>query len=236
MIEEEKFFAWLDGELGGSEAAEMEARVASDPDLAARAERHRALQTRLTGAFDTIAAAPLPEKLRPAIANEPANVVDFDARRQQARRRLAWPGLPQWAAVAATLVLGIMIGTLVAGRGESPVQMRDGALYAAGDTGRALDAQLASAPSGDVRIGITFRDSAGEICRSFTGEATSGLACRDEGRWRLRGLFPTGEGQGSDYRMAAGMNPGLAALVDTTMAGEPMDAAEEARAKKRGWR
>jgi hypothetical protein len=36
--------------------------------------------------------------------------------------------------------------------------------------------------------------------------------------------------------MAAGMDPALAALVDSSMAGEPFDAAQEKAAKERGWR
>ena len=36
MTEDEKFFAWLDGELSGEEAMEMTAQVAADPALRAR--------------------------------------------------------------------------------------------------------------------------------------------------------------------------------------------------------
>jgi hypothetical protein len=36
--------------------------------------------------------------------------------------------------------------------------------------------------------------------------------------------------------MAGGMDPNLAALVDSTIAGEPLDAAAERAAKKEGWR
>ena len=42
MTGDEKFFAWLDGELEGAEAAEMAARVEADPQLSALAEQHRA--------------------------------------------------------------------------------------------------------------------------------------------------------------------------------------------------
>jgi hypothetical protein len=52
----------------------------------------------------------------------------------------------------------------------------------------------------------------------------------------MKGLFAAPEGQANDYRMAAGMDPNLAALVDSTMAGEPLDAAAEKAAKDRGWR
>ena len=38
MTEDEKFFAWLDGELPPAEAAEMEAKVVADPALSRLAE------------------------------------------------------------------------------------------------------------------------------------------------------------------------------------------------------
>jgi hypothetical protein len=114
--------------------------------------------------------------------------------------------------------------------------VQGGKLYAAAALNRALDTELASAPSGAVRIGLTYRDHSGEICRSFTGAAGSGLACRNGDRWQLKGLFAAPEGQTSDYRMASGMNPNLAALVDSTMAGEPFDAAAEKAARDKRWR
>ena len=63
MVSDEKFFAWLDGELEPSEAARVEAEVAADPELAAKAEQHRALRARLTQGFGTIADAPVPEQI-----------------------------------------------------------------------------------------------------------------------------------------------------------------------------
>jgi len=234
MTANEKFFAWLDGELEGAEAAAMEARVASDPELERLAVEHRAMQSRLRGAFDAIAAAPVPARIEEAARPKPT-IVDLAAAREQRRHR-PFGTLPQWVAIAATLVLGVMVGTLVPGRQGGPVEVQGGAIYAAGDIADALDTQLASAPSGDVRIGLTFRNSAGAICRTFTGEASTGIACRDEGRWQIRGMFAAPEGQASDYRMASGMNPALAELVDSTIAGEPFGAAEEASAAERGWK
>ena len=129
-----------------------------------------------------------------------------------------------------------MIGTLVPGGDNSPVQVGDKAIYASADLATALDTQLASAPSGDIRIGLTFRNSASSICRTFTARAVTGLACRDDGKWQVRGLFPAEAGQASEYRMASGIDLALAALVDSTMSGEPMDASEELEARKGGWR
>ena len=87
-----------------------------------------------------------------------------------------------------------------------------------------------------MRIGVTFRDPAGEICRTFVAPAGRGLACRSGSGWQMKGLFAAPEGQGSDYRMAAGMDPNLAALVDSTMAGAPFDEAAEKAAKDKGWK
>lgn len=231
MQEDEKFFAWLDGELAPAEVAEMEAKIAADPQLRRLAEQHRALGAQLRGAFDPIAAAPVPGHLQAALRPS-AEVIDFAA----AKRARTMPSVPQWAAMAATLALGVFVGTLVPQRSSAPVEVQGGKIFAAAALDHALDAQLASAPAGDVRIGMTFRDQAGTICRSFTQPAASGLACHQGGRWRVKGLFAAPEGQRSDYRMAAGMDPNLAALVDSTIAGEPFDAAAEKAAKEKGWK
>jgi hypothetical protein len=138
--------------------------------------------------------------------------------------------------MAATLAIGVFVGTQVPRGGSAPVEVQGGKLYAAAALDQALDTELASTPTGDVRIGITYRDSAGEICRTFVAPAGSGVACMSRGRWQMKCLFAAPEGQGGDYRMAAGMDPNLAALVDSTIAGEPFDAAAEKSARDKGWR
>jgi hypothetical protein len=236
MVNDETFFAWLDGELDAQEAARVAAEVAADPRLSAMAKEHRSMQARLRGAFDPLLDEPVPDRLLAAVRSPaPADVIDFGEAKK--RRERYWPSAPQWGAMAATLAIGVLIGTIVPHQRESaPVEVQGGKMYAASALNRALDGQLASAPGGAVHIGITFRDQAGAICRTFTAPASSGLACRDNGRWELRGLFAAPEGQPSDYRMAAGMDPNLAALVDSTMAGDPFDAAQEKAAKEKGWR
>ena len=231
MNDNEKFFAWLDGELAPAEAAEMEARVAADPTLSRLAEQHRALGSQLKGAFDPITKMPVPERLQGALRPS-AQVIDLVA----ARRMRSMPALAQWAAMAATLAVGILVGTRVAPGTDAPVQMQGSKLYAAAALNHALDTELASAPAGEVRIGITYRDSAGQICRTFVAPAGSGLACRSGSRWQMKGLFAAPEGQRGDYRMAAGMDPNLAALVDSTIAGEALDEAGEKAARDKAWR
>ena len=238
MNDDEKFFAWLDGELSGTEAAEVEARVATDPRLARLAEQHRAMQARLRTAFETVEQAPVPQRLSDAVRSKSrSNLIDFAAWRQRLRMPAFAPA-PQWAALAATLVIGVLAGSLVGGgTSGSPVELRGSEMIAASYLDDALDTQLASAPAQDgVRIGITFRDSAGRICRSFAAAGSSGLACRDDGDWQVQGLFAAPEGQTGEYRMAAGMDPNLAVLIDSSISGEPLDAAQERAARDRDWR
>src|SRR5438309_1502845 len=231
MTGDEKFFAWLDGKLPPHEAAEMEAQVAADPALAQLAARHRNLGARLKGAFDPISLAPIPDNLQAALRPS-AKVIDFAG----AKRARSMRSLPQWAAMAATLAIGVFAGTMVPQRGSAPFEVQGGKLYASASLNHALATELASSPAGDVRIGLTFRDQAGQICRSFTETASSGVACRSGGKWQLKGLFAAPEGQRSDYRMAAGMDPNLAALVGSTIAGEAFDATAEKAARERGWK
>src|SRR5881628_3159019 len=94
---DEKFFAWLDGELSGDEAAAMATRVAGDPHLAALADQHRAMQARLKSAFDTVATAPVPKGLLTAVHPPQAEVMDFGTA-MRARDSRRWGSLPQWAA------------------------------------------------------------------------------------------------------------------------------------------
>jgi negative regulator of sigma E activity len=236
MVNNETFFAWLDGELSPDEAARVEADVARNPELKALAEQHRAMQSGLKGALDRVAEAPVPVTLLAAVRKPETPVIDFGAAKRARERRL-WGSGPQWAAMAATLAIGIFVGTQVPIPAHAPVQVQEGRIYAAAALDEALDTELAGAPSkSPVRIGLTFRDQSGEICRSFTEGPTSGLACRKGERWQLRGLFAAPEGQAGEYRMAAGMDPNLAALIDSAMTGEPFDAGQEKAAREKGWR
>ena len=233
MIGDEEFFAWLDGELDAGQAAKVEAQVAASPELTARAAEHRSLAAGLRDAFDPVMKD---TKAPPRFA--PAEVIDFGARAAGRDARRPVFGVPQWAAMAATLALGMLVGNLVGRDGAgSIVSVENGQLVAATSLDQALDSRLASAPVGaGPRLELTFRDGAGHICRSFQDGAASGLACRDGQQWQIQGLFQGAEGQLSDYRMAAGQDPRLADMIGQKISGEPFDAAEEQAAQANGWR
>jgi anti-sigma factor RsiW len=240
-VDEERMIAWLDGELTGEEAAAVAAAVAADPELSALADAHRAVSARLRAGFAPLLAAPIPPKIVEALTSAateaPANVTDLVAARAARTSRARPKLLPQWAAIAATLIIGLVAGRTSTGFGPEPMLVQgEAGLLASGQLVRALDAQLASAPpSGGVRVMVTFRALDGTICRSWATAGQEGIACRDGEGWRVAAVFsaPT-EGQG-DYRMAGGNNPQLLATLETMMDGDPFDRAQEQAARSRGW-
>ncbi len=243
MVEDDKFFAWLDGELPADEAAQVEAEVADDPRLLRLAKQHRAMATGLRNAFATVEAQQVPERLRRSVETDRGervvNLAEARASREIRRAPSLWV---QMGALAATLALGVVTGNMLSigflpGGSSDPIQTEAGRLVASADLENALYAQLASAPvEAGPRIGLTFRDKNGAICRTFEDRAASGLACRESGNWRIRSVFQGAEGQPTDYRMAGGPNPQLLEEVDAIIDGEPFDAAQEKAAAEKGWR
>jgi hypothetical protein len=242
MIEEEKFFAWLDGELTPEEAARVEAEIALDPELLRQADEHRAMTSGLRNAFGSVEMQPVPERLKEAARGaRDAEIVDIAKARAGRAVRKAAPLWAQAAALAATLTIGVFAGNILSGGmgsgSPSPIEAEAGRLVASADLERALYSRLASAPTGNgPRIGLTFRDKAGAICRTFEDQSSSGLACREGGDWRIRSVFQASEGQSAEYRMATVPDPQLMETVDATIDGAPFDAKQEKAAMERGWR
>ena len=237
MVEDEKFFAWLDGELPADEAARVEAEVAVDARLSKLAGEHRKMAAGLRGAFAEVEAQPVPERLTGVLSQERGKVVDLAEARERRSSRNAPSLWVQMGALAATLAVGIVTGNLLSGGAASPIGAEGGRLVASAELEDALYARLASMPvDSGPRIGLTFRDKSGKICRTFEEQASSGLACREGGDWRIRNLYQSPEGQGSDYRMASGQDPQLMEAVEGSIDGEPFDAEQERSAMERGWR
>lgn len=228
-IDEAMLIAWVDGELDEVTRRRVDRAVAEDPALAERLEMHRRLRERLSGHYAPIEAEPVPAGMR-ALLEESAKVVP-----------LARPAVPRWrnwgvgGAIAASLVLGLGIGHLSGGP-AGPVAVKNGAMVAQGELASALDTQLASAQEGaPIRIGLSFQRKGGGWCRSFEGQAVSGVACREGEGWQVQQLVP-GAGQGTDYRQASSGDARIMATVDALMEGAPVGVAQEKAAKERGWR
>jgi len=226
-IDPETLMAYADGDLGPIEAMRVERAIAADPALAEEVARHRALRTRLSGHFAPVAEEPVPDRLAAMLRS---NVVRLPA--GEPVRRI--PGWTRWGgAVAASLALGLTIGHGLQDRGV--VQTRDGQLYAAGTLARALDNQLA-ANGGTVQVPVTFRDTNGSYCRVFTSGTADGIACRDNQGWALRETRAGSNAAKTDYIQAASAGGAVMATAQEMMAGAPLDAATEAKARASGWR
>jgi len=155
------------------------------------------------------------------------------------QRSWAWP---EWTAIAATLVLGVIAGSSWRTQGSMLTADSEG-LVATGALARALSEQFAATQSADapVQVGLSFRDKSGAYCRSFAthaGTAVTGVACRHESEWRLPVLAEgAARSAGSEsYRMAAtSLPPAVLKSMDERIEGEPLSAQEEQAARKRGW-
>lgn len=233
MVDDATLLAWIDGELPADEAARVAAEVAANPELQAVAEAHRALSKRLKGSFDAVLAEPVPDRLLAAINPPSASVTDLAAVR--AARATAPPRrwLPQFAAMAASLAIGLLVGrAALAPKPAYLVPASDG-LRAAGVLEVALNDQLAG-QAGPVRVAISFRDRAGRLCRSWQVERQEGIACRAGAGWTVTAALARAPQPDGAYRMAGGAP--LLAVMDAMIVGEPLDAAAEQAARQRGWR
>lgn len=185
----------------------------------------------------------------PSTREEPARVLDFAtalAKRQANAStakavRAASPGngSRNWAtgaAIAASLVLGLVLGSQIGGRGA--VTEQDGLLVASGALAKGLDTQLASVgiDAGPLRMLASFRRSGGDLCRVFDGGGTAGIACKHEGRWMLERTVAGGEREAGEYRQAGSAQGELLTVAQEMAAGEPLDAAQERAAQANGWR
>jgi hypothetical protein len=239
---DEVIMAYADDELDARTRAAVEAAMASDPEIARRVARHKALRSRFRSAFDKVLDEPVPTRLLKVVHSAPADSRENNVVPMRGRpvRQWSWP---QWTAIAASLIVGVIAGRLALVRSPSPIVMSGGQVLASGALADALSNQLAADQStaDPVRIGVSFRSKSGEYCRTFdlaSPGALAGLACRAADEWRVRVLARTESPAGSSgsYRQAASSMPAaVIAGAGDLMAGEPLDAQAEAAARGRHW-
>lgn len=226
-IDPAQLLAYLDGELDDEDARRVEAALASDPALRAELGKQRGLGERLAAHYAPVLDEPVPGRLHAVLQPE---VVDLAAIRQ---RRMRWLAP---LALAASLVIGLAIGTQLAGDGD--LAIANGVPVARGALAQALDRQLASDQPADAptRIGVSFARADGTLCRTFASQGASGLVCHEGGNWRLMALAGAESGARGDYRQAASEAPMVLQAAQGMMEGEPLDAAAERRARDSAWR
>ncbi len=239
---DEVLMAYADGELDPVQRAEVESAMASDPDVRRAIDRHRALALRVKAAYQGVLEEPLPAKLA-SLAGKPvaAPVIGLRAEREARRAQKAETALwrmPQWAAMAASLALGVMVGLFVLRGPSAPFEETAAGLMARGELDQALTRQLAAnVGTGGPQVGISFRDHGGQYCRTFhvqQGTPLAGLACRSGEEWRVH-VLAAAPSRAGGMRTAAAMPMAVLQAVDAAIEGEPLDAAAETAARDAGW-
>ena len=259
-VPDEEVFAFVDGELPPEAMARIEAAMVNDPQLALRVETQRALRRLLAGAHAGVMRETPPEQLTatvagasPKPASKPAEVIAFPGPQAKAKAKpkprepkLAKPpgaagkGFPIWAAMAACLVGGLVIGRVAMPIVPTLSGADDPSQIATGPLAQALNTQVSGRGAGAIRIGLSFKDRAGLYCRAFqaSGRASvAGVACREPSAWRVRAISPAGPTSDAAYRTAGSETPpAVLAAIDAMIVGQPLDAAGESRAKAAGWK
>jgi hypothetical protein len=245
--DDEILMAYVDGEVDAKLRADIDAAIAGDPALARRVERQRAVRAKVSGAFAKVLDQPLPDQLMRAArgagaAEAPAsrgNVLQFPARPSRAPSP-PWRGR-EWAAMAASLLLGAVISWRLLATGEgAPIVPGKNSLVAHGGLARALDAQLASEQRGDeaVLIGLTFRGQDGNYCRSFELRATrtAGLACRAGSEWQVTATDSAAPAAGQMQQAGSALSPAILRAIEARVQGSALDAEAERNAQLAGWK
>ncbi|WP_371767328.1 anti-sigma factor [Massilia sp.] len=224
---DDTLMAYADGELEAAERAAIEQAMRTDPAIAAAVERHRALRADVAAAFAGILDEPVPARLQP-----PAPVVSLAVERDK-RRRWSWP---EWGALAATLVVGVLAGRMIPGGGGPAIAGNGNQVVAQGELAAALDRQVGGKAEGAVKVGVSFAARDGAYCRGFIMGASAGLACREGGQWKIPVLAEAEKEAAGGYRQAgSALPPAVLDAIDARIADRPLDAAGEEAARARGW-
>ncbi len=250
---DETLMAFADGELSEEEAAGVRDAMAGDAALAARVERFRYVRRALRATYDSVAREPIPERFRALLGDmalsepEPAPaapaaplVADLAAVRVARTQRLFTP--PVWAAMAASVMVGVLVGSTLMRPASSLFAMESGQLRAGAQLTHVLDTRLASDAdnaNAALHVGVSFHAQDGAYCRTFDSiegrKAVSGLACRQPEAWVVR-IATTEAVVESEYRQAGSAAPAVMSMVDSMIAGDPLTDAQERAAREHNWR
>jgi hypothetical protein len=259
--------AYVDGELAGAERAAFDARLVHEPALATAVARERALRATLQSAYAPVLDEPVPGRLLDllampgpqaatppaAAANDAVAIGGNDAYRAKLphARRWQWP---EWAAMAACLVLGVLFGMRALAPSAVPsaggtlalATGANGTITAQGPLREALEQRIGGGGDktlSDVAVGLSFRDRAQQYCRTFSlAGASSGIACKQDDGWVVASLSHDATASSTpvaagNYRTAASpYSPALLQAVDALRVGDTLDAVAESAARAKGWK
>lgn len=231
MIADVTLMRRADGLLDAEAAAEVDRAAAADPELARRLAAFGGQSEALRQAWPVQTDARDQALMRMIAGETPAVEKGWLGRLFRPRAAAAWGGLATACFLGGLVVCGVL------DRSTPGLALGDGGRLADAALVRVLDQRRAADGPDDqgCSVGLTFQDGDGDWCRTFGADGLSGLACRQEGTWRLRAAAPATPG--GELRQASSdiATPVLAA-VDEALAGDVVDAAAERAARDAGWR
>jgi hypothetical protein len=242
---DETLMAYVDGEADAEARAAIETALVRDPQLLQRIEQQRMLKSQLTAAFSAVLSEPIPQQLTERARTAPAGAPVLGADRNwlaaAGRRTQRW-SWPEWGALAASLCIGILFTRAWESSPVAPLTTVAGRVLAQGDLATDL-ATLSGGttnPDSNITVGMSYLARSGHYCRTFTLPASAplaGVACHEGAQWRVQALIQTtAPSQPAQYRMAeTAVPPMLLGLIESDIAGDPLDAQAEAAARARSW-
>ena len=136
----------------------------------------------------------------------------------------------RWITLGA-MAAGILLGALLAGSFGigSDIRGGSGALFAQGNLAQRLTSEL----SGYGTVGSSFWSKEGVFCRLFNtrtraASGLSGIACRENGGWRIRIV--------TEMDGASDLPGSVKAVMANLIVGTALDPDAEQQARKQGWR
>lgn len=257
--------AFTDGELGSEACAQLQAELPNDISLQERVAALTHQRQRLAAAFAPMLDEPVPDRLSQLLrspgavpepsdlAPVPAPVVDLaSARVAKAAReaamaqaqgqtspRRSFSSWAQWGGMAASVVLGVLMGSQLGGGSTGDLGLQDGKLVAGGAIEKSLSTQLSSDNSGTtpVAVQLSFVDKRGQFCRTFSTGQVAGLACQTQGQWAVQQLARTETAPAGAMRQASSALPrAVLDAVDQQISGEALNGDGERAARARGWK
>ena len=250
--------AYADGELDAVISAQLQAALREDNALQQRLATFTRQRDRLAAAFAPVLDEPVPDRLSallraPAAQSTTASTVtdlnavradkDLLARLQEQPMpspRRAFSAWAQWGGMAASVVLGVVMGTqLKPAGGGGDMGLQGGKLVASGAIEKSLSTQLASDKHAGttVAVQLSFVDKSGHYCRTFSTDQIAGLACRDGGQWAVQQLAAAEAATDTGMRQASSALPrSVLDAVDQRIAGDALNTDAERAARAQGWK
>jgi hypothetical protein len=270
-ISDEMLMAYADGELNTSDRNKVDAYLTRNPDGKHRLDVFVQTREKLSTLFNGPLYEPIPARLLQTIQAH-SKAAPQIVHVQPHRAKPTWPNLssliqsitPQWpnlfpaGALAATLLVGVSIGTIwqksrtMTNDGVALVTLNSGQILASGQLLKSLE----TTPSGTqvvlntgseqltLKPIMTFARHDGGHCRQYEldtadGRRLAGLSCRTStGAWQLEAHSPMGHVTSSNTQVApAGTttSPVIEATVDRLINGDVLGKDQEAALIAKRW-